>query len=357
MSAEPPVSYLPPDPVSYSPGIGIIGCGNISGTQLAAYRRAGYRVRALCDLRIEKARHRRDEYFPEAEITADHRQLLARTDIEVVDLATHVDVRPALVRDALRSGKHVLSQKPFVLDLDEGRELADLADECGVRLAVNQNGRWAPHFSFLLGGVEAGLLGTLSSADFALYWPHDVEVSRNPVFSRMEDLILYDFGIHWFDLIATLFAQHGQAVSVFASVGRTADQVIPVPTSAQVFVEFPQAAATLLLRGSSHRARSGTYRAEGTGGTLVHAAANELGGPTVTLHTDADVQSFTLSGNWWENGMHGTMGELLAAIESGRRPSNDARTSLPGLSLCFAAIASARSGSPVDPRTVTRLSE
>jgi hypothetical protein len=69
------------------------------------------------------------------------------------------------------------------------------------------------------------------------------------------------------------------------------------------------------------------------------------------------VQSFTLSGNWWENGMHGTMGELLAAIESGRRPSNDARTSLPGLSLCFAAIASARSGSPVDPRTVTRLSE
>jgi predicted dehydrogenase len=352
-----PVSYLPVDPVTYSPGIGLIGCGNISGIQLAAYRKAGYRVLALCDHRIEKARARRDEYFPEADVTGDHQRLLARTDIEVVDLATHVDVRPALVRDAIRSGKHVLSQKPFVLDLDEGRELIKLADEHGVTLAVNQNGRWAPHFSFLLAAVKDGLLGTVSSADFALYWPHDVDVGGNPVFSRMENLILYDFGIHWFDLIATLFADHGPAVSVYATVGRTVDQVISVPTSAQVFVEFPRAAATLVLRGASHRARSGSYRVDGTAGSLVHAAANELGGPSVSLHTDGETQSFSLAGNWWENGMHGTMGELLASIESGRRPSNDARTSLPGLGLCFAAIASAKTGIPVDPEAVTRLAE
>ncbi|MBO0703563.1 MAG: Gfo/Idh/MocA family oxidoreductase, partial [Candidatus Dormibacteraeota bacterium] len=263
------------------------------------------------------------------------------------------------VRDAVRAGKHVLSQKPFVLDLDEGRELVQLADRHGVSLAVNQNGRWAPHHSFLLAAVRGGLLGTVSSADFALYWPHDVDVRESPVFSRMEDLILYDFGIHWFDLIATLFAGHGPAQTVYASVGRTADQVIPVPTSAQVLVQFRRAAATLVLRGSSHRARSGGYRVDGSAGALVHTTANELGGrdPLVTLHTDAGARPFALSGNWWENGMHGTMGELLASIESGRRPSNDARTSLPGLSLCFAAIASARAGAPVDPATVTRLSE
>jgi predicted dehydrogenase len=44
----------------------------------------------------------------------------------------------------LRAKKHVLSQKPFVLDLDTGARLADLADEMGVKFAVNQNGRWAP---------------------------------------------------------------------------------------------------------------------------------------------------------------------------------------------------------------------
>lgn len=352
---EPEIAYLPVDPVEYSPGIALIGCGNISGTHLAAYRAAGYRVLALCDRSLEKAQARRDEYFPKADVTGDHREVLGRQDIEVVDIATHVDVRPPLVRDAVEAGKHVLSQKPFVLDVDEGAELIELADRRGVILAVNQNGRWAPHFSFLLAASREGLLGTVSSADFALYWPHDLDVRANPVFSRMEDLILYDFGIHWFDLVATLFADQGPAVSVYARVGRTVDQAIPVPTSAQVVIEFPRAAATLILRGSSHRARGGSYRVDGSEGTLVHAAANELGGTSVTLHREGEARPYTLIGDWWVNGMHGTMGELLASIEGGRRPFNDARTSLPGLSLCFAAIASARSGAPVDPTTVTRL--
>lgn len=356
--SDPPVSYLPVDPIEYAPGIGLIGCGNISRAHLAAYAAAGYRVRALCDVHIERASARRDEYFPDAAVTTDHHALLARPDIEVVDLATHVNVRPALVRDAIRAGKHILSQKPFVLDLDEGRELIELADQCGVTLAVNQNGRWAPHHSFLLAAAREGLLGTISSTDIGLYWPHDVDVRRSPVFSQMEDLILYDFGIHWFDLIATLFAGQGPAHSVHATVGRTADQVIPVPTSAQVSIDFPHAAATLILRGSSHRARGGHYRVDGSAGTVIHSAANELGGenPSVTLYTNGEASSFTLSGDWWRNGMHGTMGELLASIEAKRRPSNDARASLPGLSLCFAAIGSAREGNPVDPTTVTRLS-
>ena len=53
---------------------------------------------------------------------------LARDDIDVVDITTHPAERPPLIETALTAGKHVLSQKPFVLDLDVGRRLADLAD-------------------------------------------------------------------------------------------------------------------------------------------------------------------------------------------------------------------------------------
>jgi predicted dehydrogenase len=349
------LDYLPHDPVSYSPGIGIIGCGNISAMHLAAYRAAGYRVVVLCDTDLEKARERRDEFFPEAEITDDHHVLLGRQDVEVVDIATHVDVRPALIRDAIAAGKHVLSQKPFVSDLDEGEELARLADERGVVLAVNQNGRWAPHFAALLAAERSGVFGRISTADFALYWPHDIEVADHPVFSRMEHLILYDFGIHWFDIVANLFSRHAPATSVYATLQRTAGQVIPVPTSAQVMITFPDASATLLLRGSSHRARSGSYRVDGSAATLLHASENELGGREVLLSTDEGVTSLDVEGTWWANGMHGTMAELLSAVEGGRRPSNEARRSLPGLALCFAAMQSARTGVPVDPRRIRRL--
>src|SRR3954467_7782027 len=116
--AAPPLAYRPRDPKRYRPGIGLIGCGGISKWHLTAYRAAGYRVLALCDLALDRARERRDEFYPEATATDNVEEVLARDDIEVLDITTPPPDRPPLVEAALRARKHVLSQKPFVLDLD-----------------------------------------------------------------------------------------------------------------------------------------------------------------------------------------------------------------------------------------------
>jgi hypothetical protein len=115
------INYLPCDPTHYRPKIGLVGCGAITKEHLAAYRTAGYDVAALCDIDPSAAEARRKEFFPEAVVTNDVAALLALPEIEVVDIATHVAVRPPLVRAVLEADKHVLSQKPFVLDLAEGQ--------------------------------------------------------------------------------------------------------------------------------------------------------------------------------------------------------------------------------------------
>ena len=116
--------YQPRDPRHYRPAIGLIACGGITHHHLTAYRAAGYNVVALCDLVLSRAKSRRDQFYPDAQVYRDYRKLLRRDDIEVVDIATHPRERVAIIRDALRAGKHVLSQKPFVLDLDVGQRLA-----------------------------------------------------------------------------------------------------------------------------------------------------------------------------------------------------------------------------------------
>jgi hypothetical protein len=187
----PTLAYQPARTRRYHPPIGLIGCGGISKAHLTAYRDAGYNVVALCDLIPERAAARREEFFPDADTYTDYRELLSREDIEVVDIATHPQDREYLIPAALSARKHVLSQKPFVLDLDKGRAFAELADRQGVKLAVNQNGRWAPYFSYMRQAVNKGLIGEVMSVHLACHWNH--EWIKDSHFNRVHHVVLYDF--------------------------------------------------------------------------------------------------------------------------------------------------------------------
>lgn len=347
----PPLPYLPRDPRAYRPGIGLIGCGGITVEHLTAYRAAGYRVEALCDVRLEAARQRRDQFFPDAQVFDDHRRLLDLKTIEVVDVTTHPDVRGPLIVDALRAGKHVLSQKPFVLDLDEGERLADEADRQGRLLAVNQNGRWSPHFSYLREAVRAGLIGQLAAAHCAVHWDHSWVAGT--VFEHVEHLILYDFAIHWFDFLCTLVPDTAP-LRVFASTVASPTQPLANPLQGQALVEYPHLQASLVFDGHCPQGPWDETYLAGSAGSL-RSFGDHHDHQTVELALIGGTFRPPLTGKWFPDGFHGTMGELLCAIEEGRTPTHNARDNLRSLELCFAAVASAQRHEPVVPGTVRRL--
>src|SRR5271169_278252 len=131
-AAAPELDYLPPRPAHYRPRIALVGCGGISEHHLRAYRQMGLDVAALCDLDPARAERRRAQFYPGAAVLTDYRKALRIDGVEVVDVALHPAERVAVVEAALRARKHVLSQKPSVLDLDVGERLAALAARNGV---------------------------------------------------------------------------------------------------------------------------------------------------------------------------------------------------------------------------------
>jgi predicted dehydrogenase len=350
-AAAPDLEYRPRDPRHYHPPIGLIGCGSISEYHLAAYQRAGYDVVALCDLDEARAGARRAEFYPEARAYTDYRDLLRCDEIEVVDVATHPAAREPILEDALKAAKHVLSHKPFVLDLNVGRRLVEFADRQGVKLAVNQNGRWAPHLAYLRELARAGILGDLTSAAFTVHWDHSWVVETP--FNEIHDLILYDFAIHWFDAVASFF-QDQRPLRVFASSARATGQRARPPMLAQVAIEYETAQATLAFDATViHGQEDRTFLA-GTNGSAVSSGPS-LTDQRVILSTARGTSSPALEGTWFREGFHGTMGELLCAIEEDREPLHGARGNLHSLELAFAAIASAREGMPKVPGQVDRL--
>jgi predicted dehydrogenase len=349
--AAPDLDYKPPIPKSYHPAIGVIGCGGIAVQHLNAYRHAGYRVTALCDHTESKARKHQQKFYPDASVTTDYRRLLSAPEIEVVDVTTHPADRIEIIEAALRAGKHVLSQKPFVLDLDVGERLVELAESCGVKLAVNQNGRWAPHFSYIRQAIRTGLIRQLMSAHFSVHWDHNWIIGTR--FEEIHDLALLDFGVHWFDLASHCFAPR-QALRVSAFVTRAAGQRAKPPMLAEAIIEFDDGQASLIFNANVAHGQEDRTVVVGTNGTIISVGPS-LSEQAVTLYTAEGYAEPQLEGTWFREGFHGAMGELLCAVEENREPVNSARDNLRSLSLCFAAIASAAEGSVKTPANVRQL--
>jgi predicted dehydrogenase len=348
--AAPELPYLPPMPRAYRPRIGVIGAGGIVSAHLDAYRSAGWEVAAICNRSVGKAQAKAVEFAPAARITDRFEDILSDPAIDVVDITPHPADRLPIIEAALNAGKHVLSQKPFVLDLDHGRRLVALARRNRVKLAVNQNGRWSPHMSWMREAVRAGWVGEVISVHASVHWNHGW-IAGTP-FEKIEDLILYDFGIHWFDFVQSIVGD--RARSVFATASAAPGQTANAPLTAQALIRLDRGQASLVFDGATpYGARDATV-ITGTKGTLT-SDGPDLGQQVVTLTTAEGRARPQVQGTWFNDGFRGAMGALLVAIEDDREPANGAEENLQSLALAFAAIQSRRSGREVRVGEATRM--
>ncbi len=113
-------------------GVGILGCGNIS----AAYFKLiplfkNLKAVACADINPAAAEARAAEFGVRAETVE---ALLADPEVDVIVNLTIPEAHFAMSKRALEAGKHVYSEKPFVLSVEEGEELRKIADAKGLRV-------------------------------------------------------------------------------------------------------------------------------------------------------------------------------------------------------------------------------
>ncbi|MAC81386.1 MAG: oxidoreductase [Rhodobacteraceae bacterium] len=142
-------------------GIGVIGCGNIS----AAYMRlsplfAGIEMRACADMNPEAARLRADEFALRAETVKD---LLAADDIDIIVNLTVPKAHFAVSKAILEAGKHVYSEKPFVLSIEEGAALKAIAETKGLRVGSAPDTFLGGAHQFARHLIDAGAVGRIAS--------------------------------------------------------------------------------------------------------------------------------------------------------------------------------------------------
>ena len=338
------IDYRPSFPPGYRPGIGIVGCGQIvKNAHLPAYAQYGCNVVGVFDVSPAATRDVEQRVFA----TLD--ELLAEPAVEIVDIATHPNVRVDLIRRAIAAGKHVLAQKPLAPDLASARALVGEAERSGVKLAVNQNGRWAPPWRIATLLIEQGAIGEayavthLLDRDFAF-------VHQFPHFDEIEHLVVYDHCVHWID-ISRCWLDGRTPESVRALEFRSPGQPAGTkqPWGAWIDVHYADGASALIRSvGGSRTASPGCrFWVHGTEGTIRGSIL--LGSDFVECEREGEeVERFELEGAWYVDGFAGALGELVTAIAEAREPYNSGRHNLLSLELTLAACRSAEQrGAPV----------
>lgn len=190
--------------------------------------------------------------------------MLDDPDIALVVVCTPNASHYALAKAALQAGKHVVVDKPFVLSSAEGDELAALAQEKGLKLAVYQNRRWDGDFLTLRRTVESGELGAIHTyrAHFDRYAPQ-VKV-RWKEQAQPGAGVLWDLGSHLIDQALQLFGTP-RAVTAHLSTQREGAQV----EDAFELVLDHGATKSVLHAGALVRAPGPRYEVHGTQGSFV----------------------------------------------------------------------------------------
>jgi len=136
--------------VSKSVKIGIIGSGSIAGAHARAYKELpDVEIVAVCDVVLGKAQEFIDRLaLPGARAYEDHRRML-EVDMDGVSVCTPNVAHHRTSIDAMAAGKHVLTEKPMSVTLDQAVEMAQVAKRTGKILSVGFQPRYDPNMQLV----------------------------------------------------------------------------------------------------------------------------------------------------------------------------------------------------------------
>ncbi|MEC8194915.1 MAG: Gfo/Idh/MocA family oxidoreductase [Pseudomonadota bacterium] len=142
-------------------GVGIIGCGNISTAYLSlAPMFNGYDIVAVADINMDNA-HAQAEAFGVRADTVE--ALLAADDIDLIINLTIPAAHFEVSRSILQAGKHVYSEKPFVLSLAEGQQLSDIATANNLRIGSAPDTFMGGSHQLARNLIDSGAIGKVTS--------------------------------------------------------------------------------------------------------------------------------------------------------------------------------------------------
>jgi predicted dehydrogenase len=311
-------------------GIGIVGYGMMGRAHSYAYTAAPVmralgvkpRLRVISGRDEAKVSHAAAAYGFDGWVT-NWRELVARQDVDIVDICTPPGTHAEIAMAAAAAGKAIICEKPLAAGYQDAVAARDAANSAGVLNAVGFNYRRLPAVSLMKRMVDEGAVGTVRL--WRGTWLSDEFVDPSIPFDwRFDRSIggstIADLGSHLIDIAMWMAG----GITEASAQSETFVRERSGPRGGSVPVTVDEASAALLrfdsgARGVLEVARTAvrrpcdfTIEINGDAGTLVfeYARLNELrygqGADSPGLYgmrtIRAEHQSHPYASDWWPIG-------------------------------------------------------
>ncbi len=195
--------------------IGISGCGNIAQKHaLALENITNCRLVAVCDNDLQRTVPFVKKYGVRS--YENYIDFLCDSETQAVIICTPSGLHAAMGEKAAQASKHILLEKPFVLDIQQGRNLVELCKSKEVTLGIVHPNRAKTVVQALHEAVNGGWFEKITHASAVIRWNRAPEYFNSAAWRGTRALdggILFNQAIHNIDLLNWLV---GPVDEVFA---------------------------------------------------------------------------------------------------------------------------------------------
>ena len=206
---------------------------------------------------------------PGARIFPDHRQMLAETKLDIVDVVTPSHTHLEMAKDVFNAGCHLLLEKPMALRVEDCRAMVKLAQERGLKFAVGHEFRLSSQWGEIKRRIASGVIG---EPQYVL-----VELLRKPYRlgasgwrydpQRVGSWVLEE-PIHFFDLARWYLEDAGDPVDLYA-YGNSRDPARPaLYDNFSAMFKYPNGAYAVVSQTLAAFEHHQTVKVAGTKGAI-----------------------------------------------------------------------------------------
>lgn len=197
----------------------VIGAGYFSQFHFEAWSRMpDVELVGVCDLDLTKAQAAAKRWNIHRAYT-QVQLALQELQPDFVDIVTRPDTHLELVTQALDYQCAIICQKPLAPNMDLAFEVVQRASVRAIPLMVHDNFRFQPWYREIKSVLEQGKLGTKTHSMYFRCrpgdgWGPDAYLGRQPYFREMQQLLIFETGVHFIDTFRYLAGEVEQVFSV-----------------------------------------------------------------------------------------------------------------------------------------------